>query len=77
MGQRRWRLAETHVEGQASTQSRCIEEAQPRQSLRLVAAQLTLESLGRCDGFPRNVLGFVEQVGGPTVALDHDPAAPG
>ena len=47
VGEHRRRLAEAHVEREAAAEPDRVEEAEPRERLGLVAAQLAVEALGR------------------------------
>src|SRR3546814_9085610 len=63
------RLAEAHVEREAAAEIRGIEEAEPREGLGLVAAELALEPLRARDrlGWHRGRTG--QQVGGPAAEI--------
>ena len=73
--QHRRRLAEAHVEREATAEAGLVEEAEPRQRFRLVAAQLADEAVGNAGRRRRDVGRGREQVGGPTAADDVDAAA--
>ena len=57
VGEHGRRLAETHVEGEAAAQLDGVEEAEPRQRLGLVGAELAAEPLGTGHGIGGDVLG--------------------
>src|SRR5581483_50446 len=70
VGEDGWRLAETHVEGEASAEADGVEEAEPGERLGLIAAQLAVEPGRRRDRLEGDVLGFGEDVCRPTRAFD-------
>src|SRR5207244_2016955 len=70
----RRRLAQTHVEREATAEPDRIEEAEPRERLGLVAAELADEPVGSEDGFRRDLVGRGEQIGRPALAADRDAA---
>ena len=70
----RRRLAEAHVEREASAETARIEEAEPRERLGLVAAELADESGRRARGLGLDLLGRGEQVGRPSPTDEVDPA---
>ena len=70
----RRRLAETHVEGEAATEAGGVEEAEPRQRLGLVAAELADEPGGCGRGLGGEVRRGRQQIGGPASAFDRDAA---
>src|SRR6476661_10691708 len=74
MGEHRRRLAEAHVERQATTEAGSLEEADPGNCLGLVRAQRALEALGLGDRRRRHLTGAADDVVGPAVAVHHDPA---
>ena len=74
VGQHRRRLAEAHVEGEAAAEAAAVEEVEPGQRVGLVAAQLADEALGRGHRLAGDLLGLVQQVGGPAAAGDREAA---
>ena len=74
VGEHRRRLAEAHVEREATTEPDRVEEAEPRQRLGLVAAELADEAVGHAHRFGREVGRGVEQVDGPAGTADGDAA---
>ena len=74
LGEHGRRLAEPHVERQAAAELGRVEEADPRQRLGLVGAQLADEALRPGDRRHRRRAGTPEDVVGPAVALDDDAA---
>ena len=75
MGERRRRLAETHVVGETATETEAVEEPQPAEAATLVRAQLTGER-GRLDLLAQRGVGqSAEQQPGPR--RRDDPAVDG
>ena len=73
--QHRRRLAETHVEREAAAEAGLVEEAEPGERFRLVAAQLADEAVGHAGRRRRDVGRRREQIGRPTAADDVDATA--
>ena len=74
MGQHRRRLAEAHVEREASAEPGGIEEPDPGHRLGLIRAQLAVETLRLGDRRHRHFAGAAHDVVGPAVAVNDDAA---
>ena len=74
VGEHRRRLAETHVEREATAEPGLVEEAEPRQRFGLVAAELADETVRRRGRRRRDVGRGLEQLGRPTATDDRHAA---
>src|SRR5207248_7319488 len=64
-GQHGRRLAETHVEGEATSEPCRVEEPEPRQGLGLITTERSVKAVGRVPRLGLQLRGGGEQIGGP------------
>ncbi len=64
------RLPETHVVGQAGSETECAQEREPPEPALLVGPQLADEAVGGRSGLQPPVLGTGEKIPEPSVGLD-------